>query len=142
LASGREDSGVRRFINLRRGRVLTVVVVGLLVAAVLGTAGPARGTAAPGTATVGVIVQKGSAADQGPERAVARLGGRVTDALPIVAGFAATLPGWAVAKLARSPGVLAVTPDRRVHVQGTASGSEVRSVYRRWCGRTRPGSRG
>jgi serine protease AprX len=117
------------FINLRRGRVLTVVVVGLLVAAVLGTAGPARGTAAPGTATVGVIVQKWSTADQGPERAVARLGGRVTDALPIVAGFAATLPGWAVAKLARSPGVLAVTPDRRVHVQGTASGSEVRSVY-------------
>jgi serine protease AprX len=116
-------------INLRRGRVLTVVVVGLLVAAVLGTAGPASGTAAPGMATVGVIVQKWSAADQGPERAVARLGGRVTDALPIVAGFAATLPGWAVAKLARSPGVLAVTPDRQVHVQGTASGSEVRSVY-------------
>jgi len=116
-------------INLRRGRVLTVVVVGLLVAAVLGTAGPASGTAAPGTVTVGVIVQKWSAADQGPERAVARLGGRVTDALPIVAGFAATLPGWAVAKLTRSPGVLAVTPDRPVHVQGTASGSEVRSVY-------------
>jgi serine protease AprX len=116
-------------INLQRGRALTVVVVALLVAAVLGTAGPARGTAAPGTATVGVIVQKWSAADQGPERTVARLGGRVTDALPIVAGFAATLPGWAVAKLARSPGVLAVTPDRRVHVQGTASGSEVRSVY-------------
>jgi len=116
-------------INLQRGRALTVVVVGLLVAAVLGTAGPARGTAAPGTATVGVIVQKWSAADHGPERTVARLGGRVTDALPIVAGFAASLPGWAVAKLARSPGVLAVTPDRRVHVQGTASGSQVRSVY-------------
>jgi hypothetical protein len=63
-------------INLHRGRALTLVVIGLLLAAVLGTASPARGTAAPGTATVGVIVQKRSAADQGPERSVARLGGR------------------------------------------------------------------
>jgi serine protease AprX len=81
-----------------------------------------------------VIVQKRSAADLAPERAVRRLGGQVTRALPIVAGFAATVPATAVGALQRLPGVRAVTPDRRVHVQASApSGSSdsgnIRSVY-------------
>jgi serine protease AprX len=124
---------IDRALDLRRGRALAVALVGLLVVA-LAAAAPAGGSApreqpAP-AAPVRVIVQKWWAADRGPELAVQRLGGRVTRALPIVAGFAATLPGGrALADLARVPGVRTVTPDRQVHVQGTASGSQIRSVY-------------
>jgi hypothetical protein len=79
---------------------------------------------------VQVIVQELSAAGRGPELAVQRLGGRVTRALPLVGGFAATLPGArAAAELAATPGVRAVTPDREVRVQGAASTTTVRSVY-------------
>jgi hypothetical protein len=88
-----------------------------------------------------VIVQKWWAADRGPELAVQRLGGRVTRALPIVAGFAATLPsGRAAADLARVAGVRTVTPDREVRVQGMASSGQIRSVYPRSCAPTTPGA--
>ncbi|HSK35167.1 MAG TPA: S8 family peptidase, partial [Actinomycetota bacterium] len=90
-----------------------------------------RGTPAqPGTAdAVRVIVQKTAAADPAPELAVRRLGGQVTRALPIVAGFAATVPAAAVDELARLAGVRAVTPDDKVRVQGAASTSTIKSVY-------------
>lgn len=95
-------------------------MVGLLVVA-LAAGIPAGGAATP-PAPVEVIVQKWKAAGRGPELAVQRLGGRVTRALPLVAGFAATLPGGrAVAELAAEPGVRAVTPDREVRVQGAAA---------------------
>src|SRR4029450_1451511 len=77
-----------------------------------------------------VIVQKHSAADPAPEAAVRRLGGQVTRAVPIVAGFAATVPGAVVGELARLPGVRAVTPDGRVRVQAAAPrSSALRPVY-------------
>jgi serine protease AprX len=80
--------------------------------------------------TTRVIVQKRAAADRTPERAVRQLGGQVTRALPIVAGFAATVPATAVGALARLPGVRAVTPDSRVRIQQSgSSGSDIRSVY-------------
>jgi hypothetical protein len=62
---------------------------------------------------VRVIVQKTTATDPAPELAVRRLGGQVTSALPIVAGFAATVPAAAVGELARLAGVRAVTPTTR-----------------------------
>jgi len=108
-----------------------VALVGLLVVA-LAAGAPADGASpsAGPSAPVKVIVQKWWAADRGPELAVQRLGGRVTRALPIVAGFAATLPGGrALADLAGVPGVRVVTPDREVHVQGMATGGQIRSVY-------------
>jgi serine protease AprX len=135
-----------------------VALVGLLVVAIAAavpvdrapaarsTGAPLRGSPDPSARSTGappwgspdpsgpaqVIVQKWWAADRGPELAVRRLGGRVLRALPIVGGFAATLPGGrAAADLARVPGVRAVTPDRQVRVRGTmaAAGSEIRSVY-------------
>jgi serine protease AprX len=117
-------------LGLQRGRALAVALVGLL--AVVALAGvPADGAPATTPGPVGVIVQKWSTADRGPELAVQRLGGRVTRALPIVAGFAAALPGGrAAAELARVPGVRAVTPDRQVRVQAAAAtGGQIRSVY-------------
>jgi serine protease AprX len=115
--------------GLQRGRALAVAMLGLLVVA-LAAGVPAGGAEATPPAPVQVIVQKWQAAGRGPELAVQRLGGRVTRALPLVAGFAATLPGGrAVAELAAEPGVRAVTPDREVRVQGSASSGQVRSVY-------------
>jgi serine protease AprX len=115
---------------LRRGRALVVAALAALMLAT-GLGAVPRGTPAqPGMADpVQVIVQKTSAADPAPELAVRRLGGRVTRALPIVAGFAATVPAAAVDALARLAGVRAVTPDDRVRVQGAASASPIRSVY-------------
>jgi serine protease AprX len=117
--------------GLGRGRALVVAaVVALLLAAGVGAV--ARdGSSQPGrSAPIRVIVQQRAAADAAPELAVRRLGGQVTRALPIVAGFAATVPAAAVGELTRLPGVRAVTPDGRVRVQATApSTSNVRSVY-------------
>ena len=99
-------------------------------------AAPARLDPALATRTAGevrVIVR--TSADQGaPEagaarsastqRAVRRLGGRVTRELPLVHGFAATLPASAVRQLARTPGVAGVSADRAVQVQSSAWDSD------------------
>jgi serine protease AprX len=120
--------------RLRGGKTLAVAVAGALVLT-FGAAAPAgrgiRSELVSGSVEpLRVIVQKRSPADTSPERLVRRLGGRVTRALPIVAGFAATVPGPAVAELARLPGVRAVSPDGRVRVQGAAgAGGGVRSAY-------------
>lgn len=131
----------------RLDAVIVFVLAGLLVlAAVPGHARPATtGTTAPGGAAlvgplptaaggaVRVIVQKqAGVSHRAPERAVAQLGGRVTRPLPIVSGFAATLPAGAVPKLARTRGVRAVSHDGRMHVQATLAApppSTPRSVY-------------
>jgi serine protease AprX len=120
----------------RRGRSRRILVVAALAGLVLATAPGAAGrdgAARPAAAgSVRVVVQKVAAADPSPELAVRRLGGRVTRALPIVTGFAATVPAAALDELARLAGVRAVTPDGRVRVQAAAPGaSTVRSVYPR-----------
>ena len=115
--------------RLQRARALLVAtLVALGLAAGLGPV-PRDASAGPGPGSIRVIVQKRAAADTAPELAVRRLGGQVTRALPIVAGFAATVPATVVGELARLPGVRAVTPDSRVRVQGSASTSTIRSVY-------------
>ena len=66
--------------------------------------------------------------------AVQTVGGRVLIDLPIVDGVAAEVPGTALAALARTFGVRAVTPDARMAVQGGFDRGETveprpRSVY-------------
>jgi serine protease AprX len=116
---------------LRRRTLVVAALAVLLLATGLGAVPP--GTAAqPGMAgPVRVIVQKTTAADPAPELAVRRLGGQVTRALPIVGGFAATMPAAAVAELARLAGVRSVTPDGKARVQGAAAATTIRSVYPR-----------
>ena len=116
--------------GLQRGRALVVATLAVLVVAAAEGAVPREASARPdGTASVRVIVQKRTGAGLAPELAVRRLGGQVTRALPIIAGFAATVPAAAAGGLAGLPGVRAVTPDDRVRVQGTASSGGIRSVY-------------
>jgi serine protease AprX len=116
--------------GLQRGRALVVAAVAALMLTTAMGAVVRDGSSRPGSSEpIRVVVQKRAATDPAPELAVRRLGGQVTRALPIVAGFAATVPAAAVGELARLPGVRAVTPDGRVRVQGTASTSNIRSVY-------------
>jgi serine protease AprX len=117
--------------GLQRGRALVVAALAVLVLATVLGAVPRDASAPPGAGeSVRVIVQKRAAGDISPELAVRRLGGEVTRALPIVAGFAATVPAAALDELARLAGVRAVTPDSRVRVQAAApGGSTIRSVY-------------
>ena len=116
--------------GLQRRRALVVATLAVLVVAAAEGAVPREASARPdGAASVRVIVQKRAGAGLAPELAVRRLGGQVTRALPIIAGFAATVPAAAAGGLAGLPGVRAVTPDDRVRVQGTASSGGIRSVY-------------
>ncbi|MBV9040879.1 MAG: hypothetical protein JOZ68_07730, partial [Acidimicrobiia bacterium] len=75
------------------------------------------------TGDVHVIVQKLIASDAGPEHAIENLGGAVTKELPIVDGFAATVPAAGAGKLASIPGVRAVTLDEALKPQGLLGGS-------------------
>ena len=117
---------LRRPWSPRLVAVVTAALAVLLVLAVVppgGSPAPTSPVAAVDPLLAGargvvrVIVQQQGGGDPAPARAVARLGGRVIRALPVVRGFAATLPAAAVGELARSAGVRAVTRDGRMRVQ-------------------------
>jgi serine protease AprX len=115
--------------GLQRARALLVAASAALVL-LAGLGAVPRASARPGAAEpMRVIVQERAGAGSAPEEAVRRLGGQVTRLLPIVGGFAATVPATVAGELARLPGVRAVTPDGKLRVQGTASTSTIRSVY-------------
>jgi serine protease AprX len=73
-----------------------------------------------GARDASVIVQAAPDAGAAVEREVGRLGGRLTRALPLIDGFAATLPAGAVRSLAQHEGVRVLSADRAVRVQGSA----------------------
>jgi serine protease AprX len=77
---------------------------------------------------VGVVVQLHPDADGRPREAVAALGGSVTRELPVVDGFAATLPRAALHRLARVPGVAVVSADRVLQVQSGSWGPQSTSL--------------
>jgi serine protease AprX len=64
--------------------------------------------------SVPVIVQKLDPADRGPETRIRLMGGTITRELPIVDGFAATVPASATASLHDLGGVKAVTFDGKL----------------------------
>ena len=68
--------------------------------------------------TVSVIVQEHAGAGNGPERAVARLGGSVKRQIELIHGFSARLPRTAVAALRSTRGVREVTLDARIKLAG------------------------
>ena len=101
----------------RAERLVAVALVALLASMILGLAG-AR-AAGP---IVSVIVRETGNAGAGPERAVKTLGGKVTQRLSIIDGFAASIPARSVAALARTPGIQSVTPNGRVRLAGMIDG--------------------
>ena len=103
---------------------------GLPAALSLALAGSLAATAAAAPApsprlgpTVSVIVRQAPHAGPAPERAVARLGGRVERRLAIIDGFSARVPAGAVARLRAARGVLAVTLDRTLRAHGVLPGT-------------------
>jgi serine protease AprX len=69
-------------------------------------------------ANLAVIVQELPGAGDGPEGAVARLGGSVDRQIKLIHGFSAHLPRTALGALRGTAGVRAVTPDARVTLSG------------------------
>jgi len=112
----------------RRGaRVGAAVAVATILSSLLAL--PARALElAP---SVKVIVQQLNPTDPGPATLVTTLGGTVTKQLPIVTGFAATVPVAAVADLAAHPGVRVVSADHLVvPLDGGTAASVGPSVHR------------
>jgi len=70
------------------------------------------------TVLVSVVGSSGSAAEHAVARAVTRLGGAVERQFSLIDGFAARLPGSAVASLSAVPGVRWVSPDSTIHLEG------------------------
>lgn len=121
-------------VSLRvRGLAAAAAIVAAAMVAGLGLPGtgdPADGGAGAAAGTAGVsagaglqrvVVMGEPGRRTEAERAALALGGRITRRLDVVNGFAAELPASAVAPLARVPGVVSVTPDRKVRPAGSAS---------------------
>ncbi|MDX6273798.1 MAG: serine protease AprX [Frankiales bacterium] len=109
---------------LKRVRSVGLVGAAVLVAVLSSgaAAGPtAASTTRPAIGSSSVIVQA-PGAQAGAKAAVRALGGVVTRDLPIVRGFAATVPADQVAALRSTSGVLAVTPDDHVSMRSIDGG--------------------
>jgi serine protease AprX len=93
-------------------RPLAVVLVAIGTA---GLAQPIVATASEAsTASTTVIVRTSAGARHSAASVVRESGGSVTSRLHAISGLVATLPASAVSRLAATPGVASVTPDRRV----------------------------
>ena len=108
---GRVDAGrrkPRRMVRAAATGLLAILLSGL-VAAPAGALWPP-----PPPPPIKVIVQQLDPNDPGPAALVAMAGGQITQQLPIITGFAATIPSTALNNLAALPGVRAVTGDHAV----------------------------
>src|SRR6476661_3916427 len=74
-------------------RGLTVVAAAAVIAGMAGPAVAATPTPASSAAAVAVIVQELPNSGNGPEKAVAALGGTVTGSFQVIHGFKASVPG-------------------------------------------------
>ncbi|MEY2420585.1 MAG: serine protease AprX [Acidimicrobiaceae bacterium] len=100
--------------SARRGRRISVVAVGLLVAVLLAT-GPdvARGDT---SATTKVIVRMLPGVTANPDELLAPVSGRVDRLLPTINGFSAWIPSEKISALEINSGVLEVTVDASLNV--------------------------
>ena len=107
-----------------RFRLAALAAVGALLA----TTAPTAALDSSGRSPVEVLVREVTAAGSGAEHAVQRLGGTVTQELPIVGGFAARIPARALGALSSMPGV-EVTPAGKITFNGSyGQGSGVASA--------------
>jgi serine protease AprX len=119
-----------------------VVTLGALAATTAPGAGSASARAttayvdpalhsAVGTAKV-IVQTTTAAAAAAAEKAVSWAGGQVTRQLPIIGGFSARVPATQIDRIARVPGVRAVSVDAKMHVQAAGgSTADLPSVYRK-----------
>ena len=82
------------------------------------------GAPAVAAAATRVVVREQMPASTTAERLVQRLGGHVSRQLPLVGGFAATVPATGVATLRHSPAIRAVYRDAVVQPQALPAGCD------------------
>ena len=110
------------------GRAQGVVLVAAVALVGVGGA-PSRGHTAPLTS---IVVRTVAGSDAAVQAAVARLGGHVGRQLPLVGGFAATIPGDQVGRLSAVGGVVQVTQDiplRLFTINGYDNAGDANSLY-------------
>ena len=100
-------------------RGLTVVAAAAVIAGMAGPAVAATPARSSSAAAVSVIVQELPNSGNGPEKAVAALGGTVTGSFQVIHGFKASVPGDRLAALRATPGVQAVTEDASLTLSST-----------------------
>ncbi|MGH9037099.1 MAG: S8 family peptidase, partial [Acidimicrobiia bacterium] len=105
---------LRRFRSARGQMVALVLALALALVATGAGLSPARAS----QSVLEVVVQEWNPADRVAEDAVERIGGDTGRQLPIVDGFAATLPTAQLAALEGAPGVKNVTVNRSVTLSG------------------------
>jgi serine protease AprX len=114
-------------------RHLRIVTAGILVALALLTSAPSASALLDEPTpprTVKVIVQLGDGTDLVTRALVGTLGGVITSELPVVNGFAATIPESEVPTLAAAPGVRVLSPDTPLQFQGLGGGNKRKSVHK------------
>ncbi|HEV7680176.1 MAG TPA: S8 family serine peptidase [Candidatus Dormibacteraeota bacterium] len=91
-------------------------------------------------AQVSVIVRGEHGQDAGLRQAVTQVGGHVERSIAIVDGVVATVPADAVGFLQRTAGVIEVSPNVPVHLQGLLGGGQSGSGSTSWSAATDMGS--
>jgi serine protease AprX len=106
------------------GRAVTVAAAAAMIT---GVAGPAAASAAVASSVdpVSVIVREVPGSGDGPENAVAALGGTVLKQLNVIDGFAARVPSDRLGALRGAPGVHKVTEDATVTLNSAEVDSQV-----------------
>src|ERR1700738_1036866 len=100
-----------------RRRLAAIVVFAWALYLGLGAfSGPVAQVVSSGSEAVAVVVQAVPGAEHDVAAAVARLGGHTERNLNIVHGFSARVPAVSLPVLRGLPGVVAVTPDRHLHL--------------------------
>ncbi len=102
----------------------------VFAALVVGFQATAAAILPPPPPMVPVIVQQWNYGDPSVRTALATLGGSVTADLPVINGFAATIPQTAIGSLSGNPAVRAVTADAVVLPQDVPADGGAPSVYR------------
>jgi serine protease AprX len=127
---GRNTAGHQGRRARARG-VVAALLAALLGGSAIAPATPAGAILPPPPPMARVIVQQLDPNDAGPATLVGLLGGQITRSLPIVTGFAATIPVSGIDDLIALPGVRAVTGDHDVVPAGAVSAVPVgNSVHR------------
>jgi serine protease AprX len=120
MADGRTLEGMARPGRQGWQWGASALLAALCLASPIGAAASVAAEDAP--ARISVIVQETVGSGDGPENAVARLGGRVERYIGIIDGFTATVPRSAVAALRATRGVRVVTENARVRLAATIDG--------------------
>jgi serine protease AprX len=114
--------------TIRRGWQWGAVALATSLASVVGPATAASAAATPTGAPTGVVVRAADGHLDDAEGVVRAAGGTVERELRIINGFSADVPADAIATIAASPSVLAVTEDTQIKPMSLDSTLDVQST--------------